>query len=70
MVKAAPAPMMARHAINGSTEPEKAAPTDPAAKMDSPTRKNRLRPNLSARLPPTNKSPAKTIAYESTIHWS
>jgi hypothetical protein len=62
MVNAAPAPMTARPAISRSTEPEKAATIDPTAKMLSPARKNRLRPNLSARPPPTNNSPAKTIA--------
>ena len=62
MVRAPPAPMTPRHAISRSTEPEKAAPTDPRAKTVSPMRKNRLRPNLSARLPPTNNSPANTMA--------
>ncbi len=61
-VSAAPAPITARHAINRSTEPEKAAPTDPRAKIAKPTRKNRLRPSRSARLPPTRTNPAKTIA--------
>ena len=62
MVRAPPAPMTPRHVISRSTEPEKAAPTDPRANTVSPMRKNRLRPNLSARLPPTNNSPAKTMA--------
>ena len=62
IVNAAPAPMTARQAISRCTEPENAAPIDPAAKMVSPMRKNRLRPNRSARLPPTNNSPANTMA--------
>ena len=62
MVKAAPAPMTARQAINRCTEPENAAPIDPAAKTVRPIRKNRLRPNRSARLPPTNSRPANTMA--------
>ena len=62
IVSAAPAPITARHAISRSTEPENAAPIDPAAKTPRPMRKNRLRPNRSARLPPTSSSPAKTIA--------
>ena len=60
--------MSARHAISNSTEPEKAAPTEPRAKMESPTRNIRLRPNLSARLPPRSNSPANTTMYVSTIH--
>jgi hypothetical protein len=44
IVIAAPAPITARHAISRSTEPENAAPTDPAAKTPRPMRKNRLRP--------------------------
>ena len=62
MARAAPAPIRARHAISGWTDEENAAPTDPPANTASPNRKKRLRPNRSARLPPTNKSPAKTIA--------
>ena len=62
IVSAAPAPITARHAISRSTEPENAAPIDPAAKTVRPMRKNRLRPNRSARLPPTSSRPAKTIA--------
>ena len=62
IVSAAPAPMTARQAISRSTEPENAAPADPAAKTARPMRKNRLRPIRSARLPPTSSSPAKTIA--------
>ena len=62
MVSAAPAPITARQAISRWTEPEKAAPIDPTAKTLSPIRKKRRRPNLSAKLPPTNNSPAKTIA--------
>ena len=62
IVSAAPAPMTARHAISRCTEPENAAPIDPVAKTVSPMRKNRLRPNRSARLPPTSSSPANTIA--------
>ncbi len=62
MVSAAPAPIRARQAIKTGTEPEKAAPIDPPAKTVSPIRKKRRRPNLSARLPPTNNSPAKTMA--------
>ena len=61
-VSAAPAPITARHAINGSTEPETAAPIEPMAKIVRPMRKNRLRPSRSARLPPTRTNPAKTIA--------
>ena len=68
MVSAAPTPMMARNAISNVTAPENAAPIDPAAKMERPIRKNRLRPKRSAKLPPTSTSPAKTIAYASTIH--
>ena len=62
MVNAAPVPMTARNAIRRCTEPESAAPIDPAAKTARPIRKNRLRPKRSARLPPTSSSPAKTIA--------
>ena len=62
MVRAAPAPIRARQAISRWTEPEKAAPTDPAAKTVSPMRKNRWRPKRSARLPPTKSRPANTIA--------
>lgn len=62
IVRAAPAPMTARHAINRWTEPENAAPVDPAAKTVSPMRKKRLRPKRSARLPATNSRPANTIA--------
>ena len=62
MVIAAPAPMTARQAISTWTEPENAAPIEPAAKTASPIRKNRRRPNLSARVPPTKSRPAKTIA--------
>src|ERR1700733_13254249 len=53
MVRAAPAPITARKAISRSTEPDRAAPIDPAAKTASPMRKNRFRPNRSAKLPPT-----------------
>ena len=62
MVRAAPAPMTARQAIKRWTEPENAAPIEPAAKTASPIRKNRRRPSLSARLPPTNNNPANAIA--------
>ncbi len=70
MVKAAPTPMIPRHAMSGCTEPDRAAPIDPAANRVSPKRKNLLRPNRSARLPPTSSRPAKTMAYASTIHCS
>ena len=62
IVIAAPAPITARHPINISTEPDSAAPMDPPPKMARPTRKRRLRPNRSARLPPTSSRPAKTMA--------
>ena len=62
MSRAAPAPITARQAIRRWTEPEKAAPIDPPAKTASPRRKKRLRPKRSARLPPTNSSPAKAMA--------
>ena len=62
IVSAAPAPMTARHVIRRLTEPEKAAPMDPAAKTVKPIRNKRLRPNRSARLPPTSNRPAKTMA--------
>ena len=62
IVSAAPAPITARQAISRSTDPQNAAPADPPAKTARPTRKNRLRPNRSATLPPTSSSPAKTIA--------
>ena len=57
-----PAPMTARNAIRTFTDPENAAPIDPRAKTVKPIRKSRLRPNRSARLPPTSNSPANTIA--------
>ena len=62
IVSAAPIPMTARQAIKKLTEPEKPAPVDAPAKAVRPMRKKRFRPNRSARLPPTSKSPAKTIA--------
>jgi hypothetical protein len=62
IVNAAPTPIMARKGTRRSTEPEKAAPTDPAPKTASPRRKNLLRPKRSAKLPLTSKSPAKTMA--------
>ncbi len=62
IVSAAPAPMTPRHAINSGTELERAAPIDPPAKTVRPMRKNHLRPNRSARLPPTSNKPAKTMA--------
>jgi hypothetical protein len=43
------------------TDPEKAAPIDPPPKSVRPSRKRRLRPNRSARLPPVSTSPATTI---------
>ena len=70
IVSAAPPPMTARHAISKGTEPANAAPTEAPAKTVRPMRKNLLRLNRSARLPPTSNSPAKTMAYESTIHCS
>ena len=62
IVNAAPTPITDRNTIKTSTEPENAAPIEPPAKTASPMRKNRLRPNRSAKLPPTSNSPAKTIA--------
>ena len=62
IVNAAPTPMTARNAIRRLTEPENADPIDPPAKTERPMRKKRLRPNRSARLPPTSTSPAKTMA--------
>ena len=62
IVSAAPAPMTARKPIRRCTEPDRAAPIDPAAKTVRPIRKNRLRPKRSARLPPTSNRPAKTMA--------
>ena len=62
IVNAAPTPMRALHAMSRSTDPDRAAPTEPPAKVVKPTRKNRLRPNRSARLPPTRTSPANTMA--------
>ncbi len=62
IVSAAPIPMTARHPINRLTEPEKPAPVDAPANTVRPMRKKRLRPNRSAKLPPTSSSPAKTIA--------
>ena len=55
MVRAAPAPMTARNAMSVVTDPDKAAPIDPSANTVSPIRKNRLRPNRSASVPPTSK---------------
>jgi hypothetical protein len=61
IISAAPAPITARHAMSRLTDPEKAAPIDPPPKSVRPSRKRRLRPNRSARLPPVSTSPATTI---------
>ncbi len=65
-----PIPMNPRAAMSPSGLPEKADRAEPAAKMSNPAMKTHLRPRRSPRLPATRSSPAKTIAYESTIHWS
>jgi len=62
IVRAAPTPISPRNAMSGGTEPEQAAPIDPAPNTARPMMKNRLRPKRSARLPPTSNNPAKTMA--------
>ena len=61
IIMAPPMPMLARAAISMSTEPEKAAQVEQAAKATRPARNTRLRPIRSARLPATRSNPAKTM---------
>jgi hypothetical protein len=68
MMNAAPTPITARPAIS-CVEPVATPPTNvPSPKTPRPARSARRRPKRSPTAPALKSSPAKTIAYASTIH--
>ena len=68
ITNAAPMPEIERDAITASDESAKAPSSEPAANMASPPISASLRPKRSPIAPAVSSRPAKTIAYESTIH--
>lgn len=68
IVRAAPTPMIEREAMRLSGVPACVANRAPAAKSVRPTSSARLRPKRSPSAPAGSSSPAKTKAYEATIH--
>src|SRR5438874_9518165 len=67
---AAPTPCTARATISCRTPTANPHHADAAAKMTTPTRNTRRRPNRSPAAPPTNKRAARKSAYASTTHWT
>ena len=61
MMNAAPTPMSARVPISIAGDDANADDTEPARKTESPSARQRYRPNRSPRLPALSSRPANTI---------
>ena len=70
IISAEPTPWTTRAPISSSALPARPQKNDETVKIASPTRKMRLRPNMSASLPPVSISTAKLSAYPVTTHSS
>src|SRR6186997_1219727 len=68
ITKAAPMPEIALEAMTASEVLANAPTSDPAANTPRPHSNASLRPKRSPIAPAVSNRPAKTIAYESTIH--